>query len=301
MNIAVETELKADIAVAAGESDEGVVRFILLRTLFASRRSKVFGVAFLVLVLIALVGPFFAPYGKNEQDVYAALQGPTAHNWLGTDRFGRDILSLLLHGLRISLMAGAVAVGVGIVLGVPAGLLAGYSTRIFKQLSNIVSDVLLSIPQIIFALAVISTLGRGLVNSMIAIGILLAPRFYRLARSMTESVSERTYMEASRAIGCPPSRLLGRHVLPNISAPLVVQITFGCAFAIVAEASISFLGFGTQPPDTSLGSMVAQAFENVNRTLWPLFPPAVVVALVVYIVSALGDAMQDSLQTGGVE
>jgi peptide/nickel transport system permease protein len=239
------------------------------------------------------------PYGTSEQDLFHRLQGPSADHWLGTDSFGRDTLTLLFYGLRLSLLAGLVATSVAVVLGVPIGMLAGYSGGVFHAIANTVSDVLLSIPPIIFALAVIGILGPSLTNAMIAVGILLAPRFFRIARATTQSISQETFIEASRSVGCSTLRLLGRHVLPNSAPPLVVQFTFGFAFAIVVEASLSFLGLGAQPPDTSLGTMVSDAFKHVSQATWPIWPAAVLIALLVYVVSALGDAMQDSLQTGG--
>ncbi|TAK70262.1 MAG: ABC transporter permease [Actinomycetota bacterium] len=274
-------------------------RFVILRALFRSRRSKVLALLLVVLIVLALLAPWIAPYGENEQNLFARLQGPSAEHLLGTDRFGRDILTLLLYGLRLSLAAGAVAVSVAVVLGVPTGMLAGWRKGWFASVANTVADVLLSIPGVIFALSVIAILGPGLVQAMVAVGLLLSPRFFRIARATTQSVRERSYMEAARAAGCSTPRMLVRHALPNSMPPLLVQATFGFGFAVVVEAGLSFLGLGTQPPASSLGTMISSAFTSIGQAAWPIFPPSILLGIVIYLVASLGDEMQDSLRTGG--
>jgi peptide/nickel transport system permease protein len=274
-------------------------RFLILRMLFAERRSRIAFVCLLILLGVGLIGPAFSPYGQNEQNLFVRLQSPSSLHLLGTDSFGRDDLTLLFYGIQLSFLAGLVATMVAVVLGLPTGLLAGYARGWFGGIANMISDVLLCIPPIIFALSIIEILGPSLIHAMVAVGLLLAPRFFRIARGVTASMSEKPFIESSRAVGCSTPRLLVRHVLMNSVPPLVVQFTFSFALAIVVEASLSFLGLGAQPPQSSLGTMIYDAFEHISQANWPIFPPSIVLAILVFLMFILGDSMQDAIKTGG--
>jgi len=284
-------------AVSEGrvQDPSGVVRLIVIRRLLRRRRSKIAAVILFLIVAIAIVGPLLAPFGQNEQDLLARNESPSASHWLGTDSLGRDLLSLLLYATRVTVFAGLVAVVVSVVLGVPAGLLAGYLGGAWNLLPNTVSDVLLGVPPYMLALAIIGMQGPGLTNAMVAIGVVFAPRFFRVARGSVQATREETFIEASRSIGSSTPRTVLTHVLPNAASPILVQVTFALGQAIVAEAGLSFLGLGVESPASSLGTMLNLAFFNIDTASWPLYPPAVMIAVIVMVVSSLGDSMRDSL------
>jgi peptide/nickel transport system permease protein len=259
-------------------------------------RAAVTALLFLtLLILVALLAPVIASWGPDIQDLSRRNQGPTTLHWLGTDNLGRDIAARILYGARLTLQAGAIGVGLGVLLGVPCGLLAGYRGRWVGAALNAVSDALQSMPPLILAFAIIGVLGPGLTNAMIAVGIILAPRFFRVSRATAASVKNETYIEAAGAMGCSPAGILFRHVLPNSSGPLLVQASFGVGLAIIAEASLSFLGLGVQVPAASWGSMIGDAFPYINSSSWPLIPPAFFVAVTILAFSTLGDGLRDAL------
>ena len=274
-------------------------RFRTARMLLSERRTRVVLALLVLLVLVAFVGPLFSPYGSNEQDILDRLRSPSGAHWLGTDSLGRDILTLVLHGTRLSLLAGLLAVGTAVVLGTPAGLLAGYRAGPFGAITNTVSDTLLALPPLVLALAVVGAYGGGVVPAMLAVGITLSPRFYRVARSVAATVSKDAFVEAARSIGCSTTRILTRHVLANAVAPIVVQVTFSIGLAIIAEASLSFLGVGAAPPSVSLGTMARDAFTHIREAAFPIFPPCIVIAVIVFLFSSLGDGLRDAVVSGG--
>jgi peptide/nickel transport system permease protein len=273
--------------------------FPLLRTLFAYRRAKVLGVVLVVVSLLGIVGSMFAPYDPNEQDLRNGFASPSGAHWLGTDFLGRDLFSLLLYGIKLTMLAGFQAVLVGVAIGVPLGLFAGYTQGRFAAVANSLSDTLLSMPPLIFALAVIGIWGPGLTNAMIAIGILTSPRLFRVSRAAASHVSGMTYIESAKSIGCSTPRIMMRHILTNSLGPILVQVTFALGLAMVTEASLSFLGLGAQPPDSSLGSMVKDGFVRIRDSAWPMIPPSIMIAVIVYVATSLGDAMQDAFAKGG--
>jgi len=184
---------------------------------------------------------------------------------------------------------------VAVVLGLPLGLIAGYIGKVVDVTANAVADAIMSIPPILLAVVIVGVRGPGLTNAMVAVGIILAPRFYRIARAAAYSVRHEAYVESSRAAGCSTTRILLRHVLPNTSGPLLVQVSFTIGIAVVAEASLSFLGLGVQDPEASLGSMVQSAGDNVTTSVWPLLPPSVVITAIILAFSVLGDGIRDAL------
>jgi peptide/nickel transport system permease protein len=257
--------------------------------------------AFLVLLIaVAIAAPLLANHDPIEQDLVNRLQGPNGDHWLGTDSLGRDIFARLVYGARITLVAAAQAVGIAMLLGIPAGLLAGTVGPADKVL-NVISDAVMSIPPLLLALVLVGILGPGLTNAMIAVGVIVAPRFFRVTRAAAYSVRQETYIEAAQAVGCSPLRVLWRHVLPNASGPILVQTSFAVGLAIVAEASLSFLGLGVRDPEASWGSMTQQAFQSVSETMWGIFPPSILIALTILSFSVFGDGLRDAFgrESGG--
>jgi peptide/nickel transport system permease protein len=285
-----------EIGAAAGAAPDARPGWRRLARRFAANRLAVVGLLFIVLLVLFAVFPaVFAPADPNEQDLLNKLDRSVGV--LGTDEFGRDLLSRLIYGARISLIAGVIAVGVAAGIGIPLGIIAGYLGRGTDAVLSRVSEALQSVPALIFALTVISVLGPGLVNAMIAVGIVTIPRFFRVARAAALDVSGNTYIEASRALGCSSSRIMFRHVLPNTLAPLVVQIALTLGGAVTAEASLSFLGLGVRPPTASWGAMLADGATNVNRAPYLVYGPGIAIVLTVLAFMYVGDGLRQALGT----
>ena len=263
---------------------------------FKRQKLAIVSLVFLVLVvLVAIFAPWLTPQDPNKQNLANALQPPFGGSGLGTDKLGRDVLSRLIMATRVSVQASVESVGIGLVLGVPAGLVAGYFGGWVDRLIMRVSDALLAFPPLILAIAVIAVLGRNLTNAMIAIGIIFAPRFLRLVRAEVMSIREETYVEAARSIGTPSSKILVRHILPNAMPPLIVQASLSAGFAMLAEASLSFLGLGVQPPQASWGSMLADAASVINREWKLMLAPGICIILITLAFNILGDGLRDSI------
>ena len=266
------------------------------RRRFQSQHIGLVSLGFLAfVVVIAILAPLLAPHDPNSQDLRAVLQAPSGSHWLGTDDVGRDVLSRLLYASRVSLLAALLAVSVALVLGLVPGLVAGYARGWIDSVVMRVADALMAFPPLILAVALVGVLGPGLTNAMIAVGIVFAPRFLRVLRGAALSVREETYIEAARGLGCSPTKVLFRHVLPNVLSPLIVQISFAAGTAMLAEASLSFLGLGVQPPDASWGAMLGRAYRFYDQTPWVVVFPGVAIALTVLAFNLLGDALRDSL------
>ena len=259
-------------------------------------RSAVVALAFLVLVTILVVlAPVLAPDDPLQQDLRSTLQSPNGDHWLGTDDLGRDVLSRLLYAGRISLLAALEAVGVGVLLGVPFGLVAGYAGGWADTIVMRVTDAVLSFPPLILAIAIVGIRGPGLTNAMIAVGIVFAPRFARLVRGTVRAVTEETFIEASRSIGTPGVRIVIWHVVPNVLSPLIVQVSLAASFAMLAEAGLSFLGLGVQAPDASWGSMLGRAVGYINLAPWLVIFPGACIALTVLALNVFGDGVRDAI------
>lgn len=252
-----------------------------------------------VVLFLALFGSALSPHDPNLQDLSNSLAGPSGEHWLGTDIYGRDAFSRLLVSANVTLLAVVQAVGVAAVLGIPTGLFAGLVGGWAGGLISRISDALQSLPPLILAVAIIGIFGPGLTNAMVAIGFVMAPSLYRLARGAAESVATETYIEAARALGCGKGRLMWNHVLPNAASPLLVQLSFSAGVAIVAEASLSFLGLGVQAPQTSWGSMVREAFDNIYTSPGMITAPAIMIVLTVLAFSTFGDGLRDALEGSG--
>jgi peptide/nickel transport system permease protein len=264
-------------------------------------RAAMAALGFLIVVaMAALLAPLLAPTDPAAQDLINQLQGPSSAHLLGTDNFGRDVLSRLLYGAQVTLIAVLQALVISAVAGIPLGLLAGFVGGPVDAVLSRISDALLSLPPLILALALVGILGPGLTNVMIAIGIVLAPPLFRLSRGAAQSVTSETYIEACRAMGCSSWRILWRHVLPNASSPLLVQLTFSAGVIVIAEASLSFLGLGVQPPDASWGTMLRDAFDAIYDSPWFMTAPAVMIVLTILAFAVLGDGLRDALEGRGV-
>jgi peptide/nickel transport system permease protein len=266
-----------------------------LRRMFRTKIALIAGVFVAILVLVALLGPWISPHDPAEQDLFASLEGPSGEHWLGTDSLGRDNLSRLIQGTRLTLLACVQAVVLAIALGVPTGLAAGFIGRTLDTILSWIADTLLALPPLILALAITGILGPGLTNAMIAVGIVFSPRFYRVARAAALSVRNETYIEAARSLGMSTPRILFQHVLPNSSGPLMIQVTFSLGLVVVAEASLSFLGLGVRPPEATWGAMLQDSFSNIYSSTFGMIAPAVMIVLTILASSILGDALRDAL------
>ena len=268
-------------------------------SIWASIRQQRLAMTGLILVglflLVALIGPYIAPYGPTEQAITDALQPPNSKHWLGTDDFGRDIFSRLLYGARISLEVGVVAVGIAGTIGILLGLLAGYVGGWVDNVLTLLMDVIFAFPAILLAIAIISLLGNNLTNAMVAIAIVYMPTFMRVVRGATLSVRHTAYVESAVALGAATPRILGRHIFPNITAPLIVHSSLVFAFAVLAEASLAFLGLGNKPPSPSWGSMVSASYGFLRLAPWAAIVPGVAIALAVLGFNLLGDGLRDAL------
>jgi len=270
--------------------------FARFRRRFRTQRAAMIALGYLILVtLAALLAPLIAPHDPLEQDLANTFQSPSWTHLLGTDELGRDELSRLLFAARLSLIASAQAVAIGMVLGVPPGLVAGYFGGWVSTVIMRLTDAVMSFPPLLLAIALVAALGPGLTNAMIAVGIIFAPRFLRVVRASVLAVREETYIEASRGIGTPSLKILRRHVVPNAIAPLIVQVSLGAGLAMLAEAALSFLGLGVQPPDASWGSMLGRAFSIINQEASLIFYPGAAIAVTVLAFNVLGDGIRDSI------
>jgi len=260
------------------------------------RGGALFGVAVVgFFVLLALFAPWIAPYDPLATSWSAVRAGPSAAHWFGADELGRDVLSRIVWGARASLLAGLVSVSISLALGVPIGMAAGYLGRWVDALISRITDAMLACPFLILAIALAAFLGPSLTNAMIAIGISATPVFIRLTRAQVLSAKSEDYVEAARALGNPHLRIALRHILPNIVAPLIVQATLAIAAAVIAEASLSFLGLGQQPPAPSWGSMLNTARNYVDQAPWMAIWPGVSIFLLVLSFNLLGDGLRDAL------
>ena len=246
-------------------------------------------------VALALFAPFVAPYDPLQTSWTAIRKAPSAAHWFGTDEIGRDVLSRVICGARASLLAGLVSVCISLSLGVPIGLLAGYVGRWPDALISRMTDAMLATPFLILAIALAAFLGPSLTNAMIAIGISATPIFIRLTRAQVLAVKVEDYVEAARAVGNSHLRIAVRHILPNVVPPLIVQATLAIAAAVIAEASLSFLGLGQQPPAPSWGSMLNTAKNYVENAPWMAVWPGVSIFLLVLSFNLLGDGLRDAL------
>ena len=250
-----------------------------------------------ILVLLALFADVIADYDTVviKQNLANRLKGPSAEHWLGTDEFGRDIFARLVHGARVSLKVGIIAVGISIILGGILGALAGfYGGRIDNIIMRIM-DVFLAVPSILLAIAIVSALGPSIINLMVAISSSSVPRYARIVRASVLSIRDQEFVEAARAIGANNARIIFRHIIPNSLAPVIVQGTLGVASAILSTAGLSFIGLGIQPPAPEWGSMLSGGRQYLRYAWWVTTFPGVAIMITILSLNLLGDGLRDAL------
>jgi peptide/nickel transport system permease protein len=284
----------AAIAEAAGRPRTGTVRRLgnwLRRDLRAS-----ICLAYLAFLLfLAVAAPVVAPYSPTEQRGAQTLEEPSAEHLMGTDDLGRDVFSRLIYGAPASLYASFLAVSIATVIGVPFGLLAGLLGGWTDKLISRLVDTLLSFPGIVLAIGVTGALGIGLTHGMIAVGLVFSPMLARLARAQTLVVKNELYVDAARCFGASIGRILRRHILPNAVQPLIVQMTLLLAAALLAEASLSFLGLGVQPPQPSWGAMLARAYTYIDIAPEQMYPPGIAILVTALAFNGLGESLRVAL------
>jgi peptide/nickel transport system permease protein len=254
------------------------------------------GLAISAVVLVcALAAPLLAPYDPNEQDYLAITDPPSPSHILGTDDLGRDVLSRIIYGSRVSLEVGLIAVGIAVVWGVLLGLVAGYSGGLADDVIMRVVDAVQAFPNLILALAITAALGPSIANAMLAIGFVAAPGMARLTRGQTLSVREREFIAAARVCGASPLSIMRQHIWPNVTAPIVVQATLLLGTAIVTEAALSFLGVGVQPPTPSWGAMLRTGSQYLEVAPWIGIAPGVAIFLTVLAFNFVGDGLRRAL------
>jgi peptide/nickel transport system permease protein len=256
----------------------------------------VLSIAFLaLLVIVSVFAPVLAPYSPVDQDVTQLLLPPSAAHWLGTDDLGRDVLSRLIWGAPNSLYASLLAVGVGVALGVPVGLIIGFLGGWLDETVSRFIDALLSFPPIVLAIAVTGALGIGLTNAMLSVGFVFAPVLARLVRAQTLVVKSALYVDAARGFGASTAHIIIRHIVPNAIQPVIVQVTLMLAIALLAEASLSFLSLGVQPPAASWGGMLARAYNYIEIAPEQMYAPGLAILFTALAFNALGESMRVAL------
>lgn len=275
---------------AAGEMGAG-----LLRAFNANKTSWVGLSMFLVVVLLALLAPLIAPYDPIGQSILHRLKPPSADHWFGTDYYGRDTLSRILWGARISLAIGLMAIGSAMVIGTLIGMAAGYFGGRTDIILMQIMDVLLAFPSLILGLIVVAMIGPSIANLVIAIALTSIPPCARIARAPTIAVKNREFIEAGRALGYSDTRLMFGHILPNIAPEVLVMGSLWLATAIRVEASLAFVGLGVSPPTPTWGGMIREGFENILDSFWLALFPSLAILVVVFALNLLGDGLRDAI------
>lgn len=278
----------------SSQKSESYMAFIFRR--FKRHRGALVGlVSFIIMITVAMLASVVAPYDPTSQDMDNILLSPGVDHIFGTDPLGRDVLSRVIHGARISLLVGPIVVGVGLAFGLPIGMIGGYFGGRIDNILMRFMDALMSFPPLLLAIAIVSSLGPGVVNAMLALGIVRVPRFARLVRSVVLYTREYLYVEAARALGGGTLQVLVRHILPNVIGPILVQCTFSLAGAIISEAGLSFLGLGIQPPTPSWGWDLSQGHRYLRNASWLAIFPTLAIMLTVLSINFLGDGLRDAL------
>jgi peptide/nickel transport system permease protein len=266
-----------------------------LRRLRRNRAALAGVVVFSLIVLMALAAPILAPHPPNELNPVDSLQPPSPWYWFGTDSFGRDTLSRVIWGSRISVQVGFVSVAISVVGGAILGLFSGYHRGWVDLLVSRLTDVMLAFPGILLALVIIAVLGRNLTSAMIAVGVSAMPGYIRVVRGSVLSVREHDYVLAAQVIGCGSNRILLHHILPNVIAPVIVLATLGIPNAIIAGASLSFLGLGVQPPTADWGEMLSSGRNHFALAPWLSIFPGLAIVVTVLAINLFGDGLRDAL------
>ena len=263
---------------------------------FNTNKASWIGLAiFLAVVLAAIFAPLLAPHDPLEQDVLDRLQPPSADHLLGTDYFGRDTLSRLLYGARISLVIGVISTLIAMVVGTLIGMLAGWRGGRFDTIVMQVMDMLLAFPSLILGLIIVAMLGSSMTNIIVAIALTSVPPFARIARAPTIAIKGRDFIEACRSLGFSDTRILGFHILPNIFPEILVMASLWLANAIRTEASLAFIGLGLKPPTATWGGMIREGFDNILDSAWLAIAPGMAILIVVFALNLLGDGLRDAV------
>lgn len=267
---------------------------LAFRRLLRQPTAVIGGVILLVMTLGAIFAPALTPYDPAKLSPRDARQAPSSEHWLGTDNFGRDELTRILYGGRVSLRIGFIAVAIGASIGIVLGAVAGYRGGWIDEVIARIIDVMLAFPGILLAIAVVAVLGPDLQNLMIAVGVGTAPGFARLVRGQALTAREFDYVIAARAMGCSHAKIVLRHILPNVLAPIVVYATLSIAGAILAGASLNYLGLGAKPPTAEWGLMLAESRDELRRSWWLAVFPGIAIMLTVIAINAVGDGLRDA-------
>lgn len=266
-----------------------------MKQFFQHKLAVIGSVIVFLFLILAIFAPLIAPYGINEQSLGERFSAPSAAHWFGTDDFGRDIFSRVVHGARISLWVGFFSVLGSVILGTLLGLIAGYGGRVLDAVISRLFDILLAFPSILLAIAIVSILGPSLQNALIAIAIINVPTFGRLVRSKVLSIKQEEYVLAAKAVGMSHRRIVLRHILPNSMVPVIVQATLAIGTAIIEAAALGFLGLGAQAPSPEWGKMLADARPYLVQAPWTLFFPGIAIMLTVLGFNLMGDGLRDTL------
>lgn len=267
----------------------------VMRKLKKNKSAVIGAILILFFIVVAIIGPFIAPYSPTEQDLVNKLQGPSAEHWLGTDHFGRDIFSRIIHGTGLTLIVGFFSVALGATVGVFLGIISGYYGGRIDSIIMRLMDILLAFPSILLALAIVTVLGGSLVNVIIAVAISSIPIFARIVRGSTLSVKKLEYIDAMRALGASDARIIFKHILPNISSPIIVQATLSIATSIISASGLSFLGLGAQPPTPEWGAMLSDGRNYLYNAPHVATFPGLAIVAVVLAFNMLGDGLRDAL------
>jgi peptide/nickel transport system permease protein len=271
------------------------LRRIAFRRFIRNKAALVSAVYLILVIVCAVVAPAIAPYNPVKMYPSDKLTAPNVAHWLGTDLYGRDVLSRLLYGSRLSIQVGLIAVAIGAFLGTVIGLVGGYYGGVADEVTMRLMDVMLAFPGILLALTIVAFLGTSLTNVMIAVGISSVPSFARMVRGCVLSAKENVYVDAAEAIGCGHLRIIFRHILPNVVAPLIVVSTLGVAWAILNGAALSFLGLGAQPPTPEWGTMLSEGRDYLRVAPWISTFPGLAIMMLVITVNVIGDGLRVAL------
>ena len=252
-------------------------------------------VVFLIVVVAAIAAPVLAPYDPTDQNILEKLHPPSMEHWLGTDSFGRDTLSRLIYGARISLIIGVVSTLAAMIIGTAIGMLAGWHGGRLDTVTMQAMDVLLAFPSLILGLILVAMLGPSMTNIIIAIALTSIPPFARIARAPTIAIKEREFVTAGRALGYTDTRIVAVHILPNILPEILVMGSLWLANAIRTEASLAFVGLGVKPPIATWGGMIREGFENILDSYWLALVPGVAILIVIFALNLLGDGLRDAI------
>ena len=287
--------IEPDVSRSAPPSPFAYFASATLKAFNTNKTSWIGLVVFLFVVIVAILAPWIAPFDPTDQNILEKLRAPTIEHWLGTDSFGRDTLSRLIWGARISLIIGVVSTLAAMVIGTAIGMLAGWHGGRLDTVTMQAMDVLLAFPSLILGLILVAMLGPSMTNIIIAIALTSIPPFARIARAPTIAVKEREFVDAGRALGYSDSRILIVHILPNILPEILVMGSLWLANAIRTEASLAFVGLGVKPPIATWGGMIREGFENILDSYWLALVPGVAILIVIFALNLLGDGLRDAI------